>query len=49
MTDLMRQFTIGKVERRRQFATLPVRVKLRMLEEMMAATKVINAARSRSP
>lgn len=46
MTDLMRQLTARKVERRRQLAALPVGEKLRMLEEMVAATKAISATRS---
>jgi hypothetical protein len=43
MTDLMKQLTARKVERRRQLAALPVGEKLRMLEEMVAATKMISA------
>ena len=43
MTDLMKQLTARKVERRRQLAALPVGEKLRMLEEMVAATKMIRA------
>jgi len=41
MTDLMKQLTARKVERRRQLAALPVGEKLRMLEEMVASAKVI--------
>jgi hypothetical protein len=33
MTDLMKQLTARKVERRRQLAALPVGEKLRMLED----------------
>ena len=39
MTDLMKQLTARKVERRRQLAALPVGEKMRMLEEMVAAAK----------
>lgn len=49
MTDLMRQLTARKVERRRQLAALPVGEKLRMLEEMVAATKAISATRPPKP
>ncbi|HEV7866193.1 MAG TPA: hypothetical protein VGO90_00825 [Chthoniobacteraceae bacterium] len=49
MTDLMKQLRAGKVERRRQFAALPVGEKLRMLEEMVAATRVISATRPPKP
>jgi hypothetical protein len=42
MTDLMKQLTARKVERRRQLAALPVGEKLRMLEEMVAAAKKIS-------
>ncbi len=43
MTDLMRQLTVRNLERRKQLAALPVGEKLRMLEEMVAATRVISA------
>lgn len=49
MTDVMRQLAARKVERRRQLAALPVGEKLRMLEEMVAATKAINATRPPKP
>lgn len=49
MTDLMKQLTARKVERRRQLAALPVGQKLRMLEEMVAAVKVIIATRPPKP
>ncbi|HCN28542.1 MAG TPA: hypothetical protein DIT64_07190 [Verrucomicrobiales bacterium] len=49
MTELMRQLTARKVERRRQLAALPVGEKLRMLEEMVAATKAISATRPPKP
>lgn len=45
MTELMRQLTARKLERRKQLAALPVGEKLRMLEEMIAATKAISATR----
>jgi hypothetical protein len=49
MTDLMKQLTARKVERRRQLAALPVGEKLRMLEEMVAAAKTISATRPPKP
>ena len=49
MTDLMRQLTARKVERRRLLAALPVGEKLRMLEEMVAAAKVITATQPPKP
>lgn len=49
MTDLMKQLIARKVERRRQLAALPVGEKLRMLEEMVAATKVISATHPPKP
>ena len=49
MTELMRQLTARKVERRKQLAALPVGEKLRMLEEMVAATKAISATRPPKP
>jgi len=49
MTDLMKQLTARKVERRRQLAALPVGEKLRMLAEMVAAAKVISATRPPKP
>ena len=49
MTDLMRQLAARKVERRRQLAALPVGEKLRMLEEMLAATKAITASQPPKP
>ena len=45
MTELMRQLTARKLERRKQLAALPVGEKLRMLEEMVAAAKTIGATR----
>ena len=49
MTDLMKQLAARKVERRRQLAALPVGEKLRMLEEMVAATKSITASQPPKP
>ena len=49
MTDLMKQLTARKVERRRQLAALPVGEKLRMLEEMVAAAKMISATQPPKP
>ena len=49
MTDLMKQLTARKVERRRQLAALPVGEKLRMLEEMVAAAKTISSTRPPKP
>lgn len=49
MTDLMKQLTARKVERRRQLAALPVGEKLRMLEEMVAAAKRISASQPPKP
>jgi hypothetical protein len=49
MTEIMRQLTARKVERRRQLAALPVSIKLQMLEEMIAATQAICAQRPPKP
>lgn len=49
MTDLMQQIAARKVERRKQLAALPVGEKLRMLEQMVAATKAISATRPSKP
>ena len=49
MTDLMKQLTTRKVKRRRQLAALPVGEKLRMLEEMVAAAKMISATQPPKP
>ncbi len=49
MTELMRQLTARKLERRKQLAALPVGEKLRMLEEMVAATRAISATRPPKP
>ena len=49
MTDMMKQLLARKVERRKQLAALPVGEKLRMLEEMIAAAKVISATQPPKP
>lgn len=49
MTDVMHQLAARKVEHRRQLAALPVEEELRMLEEMVAATKAISATRPPKP
>jgi hypothetical protein len=49
MTDFMKQLIARKVERRRQLAALPVGEKLRMLEEVVAATKAISATQPPKP
>lgn len=49
MSDFMHQLHARKVERRRQLAALPVGEKLRMLEEMVAATKAISTTRPPKP
>ncbi len=49
MTDLMKQITARKVERRKQLAALPVGEKLRMLEEMVAATRATTATHPPKP
>lgn len=49
MTDFMRQLAARKVERRWQLAALPEAEKLRMLEEMVAAAKVISSTRPPKP
>jgi hypothetical protein len=45
MNDLMKALAARKVERRRQLAALPVGEKLRRLDEMVAAAKVIGGTR----
>lgn len=49
MTELMRQLAARKLERRKQLAALPVGEKLRMLEQMVAATNAISATRPPKP
>jgi len=49
MTELMKQLTARKAERRRQLAALPVGEKLHMLEEMVAAAKKISATHPPKP
>ena len=43
MTEEIQQILNRKLERRKRLAALPMGVKLHMLEEMVAATKVISA------
>jgi hypothetical protein len=45
----MQQILNCKLERRKQLSALPVGEKLRMLEEMVTATKVIIASRPSAP
>ncbi len=49
MTDLMKQLIARKVERRKQLAALPVGEKLSMLEDMVAAAKMISATKPPKP
>ncbi|MFN0126253.1 MAG: hypothetical protein ACKV19_06160 [Verrucomicrobiales bacterium] len=49
MNDLMKELAARMVERRRQLAALPVGEKLRRLEEMVAAAKLIGATRPAKP
>jgi hypothetical protein len=49
MTDLMKQLLARKVGRRRQLAALPVSEKLRMLQEIIVAAKVISATQPPKP
>lgn len=49
MNDPMKELADRKVERRRQLAALPFGEKLRRLEEMVAAAKVIGATRPAKP
>ncbi len=49
MTDLMRQLTARKLARRKELAARPVGEKLRMLEEMLAATRAISVTRPPKP
>ena len=49
MTEFMRQLRDRKLARRKQLAALPVGEKLRMLEEMVAATSAISATRPPKP
>lgn len=49
MTDLRKPLAARKVERRKQLAALPMGEKLRMLEEMVAAAKVISATHPLKP
>ena len=45
----MKELAARKAERRRQLAALPVGEKLRRLEEMVAAARVIGATRPVKP
>lgn len=49
MNDLITAMNARKMERRRQLAALPVGEKLRMLEEMVAATRRIHATAPPKP
>ena len=49
MNDIIKQIHVRKLERRKQLAALPVGEKLRMLEEMLAATRAISASRPSKP
>lgn len=49
MTDLMQRIIERKRARRRELAALPVGEKLRMLEEMIAATRAFAASRPPKP
>ena len=49
MTELMRQIIESKRARRKELAALPVGEKLRMLEQMLEATRAITATRPPKP
>ena len=49
MTDLMQQILESKRARRRELAALPVGEKLRILEQMVEATRAIAATRPARP
>ena len=49
MTDLMRQIIESKRARRKELAALPVGEKLRILEQMIEATRAITASRPPRP
>ena len=49
MTDLMQQILESKRARRRDLAALPVGEKLRILEQMIEATRAIAATRPARP
>jgi hypothetical protein len=49
MTELMQRILQAKRTRRKELAALPVGEKLRMLEEMIEATRSIAASRPRKP
>ena len=49
MTDIMRQILEGKRARRKELAALPVGEKLRILDQMLDATRAISATRPPNP
>ena len=49
MTDIMRQILEGKRARRKELAALPVGEKLRILDQMLDATRAISATRPPKP
>ena len=49
MNDLMQSILKGKRARRRELAALPVGEKLRILEQMIEATRAIAATRPARP
>ena len=49
MTDIMRQILEGKRARRKELAALPVGEKLRILDQMIEATRAITASRPPKP
>lgn len=49
MSEEMRQILNRKLERRKQLAALPVGEKLRMLEEMVAAAKLVSGTQPPKP
>ena len=49
MTDIMRQILEGKRARRKELAALPVGEKLRILGQMLDATRAISATRPPKP
>ena len=49
MTDLMQRIIESKRTRRKELAALPVGEKLRMLEQMIEATRAIAASRPQKP
>ncbi len=49
MTDLMQRIIESKRARRKELAALPVGEKLRLLEQMIEATRAIAASRPAKP